>query len=178
MAELESMKAQYDQLAGNAGSKDAAFANLQQENNTLNAEKQSWITERQNLQTKATEATIAQTKLAAAEARIQALTAELDKNKNPTAPVKPPVVKSEPTVGKIANVDLRFGSIILNRGSADGLKIGDKFNVFRNNKFIGRIEVTRLSATNTGLSIAKRSEGKDVPVGAQFQLNDDLVKLK
>jgi len=177
-AEHKSMKAQYDQLAGNAGSKDAAFANLQQENNTLNAEKQSWITERQNLQTKATEATIAQTKLAAAETRILALTAELDKNKNPTAPVKPPVVKSEPTVGKIANVDLRFGSIILNRGSADGLKIGDKFKVFRNNKFIGRIEVTRLSATNTGLSIAQRVEGKGVPAGAQFQVNDDLVKLK
>jgi len=179
-AEHKSIKAQYDQLVGNAGSKDAEFANLQQENGTLNAEKQSWITERQNLQTKANEATIAQTQLAAAEAQVQTLTAQLDKIKNPPAPKKPkaPTVTAGGNVGKIANVDPRNGSIILNRGSAHGFKVGDQLNVFRNNKLIGRIEVTRLSGTNTGLSIAQRAEGLGVPAGAQFQVNDDLVKFQ
>ena len=179
-AEHKSMKAQIDQLAVNAGSRDTELANLQQENSALNSEKQSWIAERQNLQTKANEATIAQTKLAAAEAQVQVLTSELDKIKNPTAPVKPkaPTATAGGKVGKIANVDPRNGSIILNRGSDHGFMIGDQFNVFRNNILIGRIEVTRLSATNTGLSIAQRTEGLGVPAGARFQVNDDLIKFQ
>ena len=179
-AEHKAKKAQYDQLVGNAGSKDAVVASLQQENNTLNAEKQSWVTERQNLQAKANEATIAQTSLAAAEAQVQTLTTELNKIKNPPTKTKPkaPPVTAGGKVGKIANVDPRTGSIILNRGSAHGLKIGDQLNVFRNNKLIGRIVVTRLSATNTGLSVAQRAEGLGVPAGAQFQVNDDLVKFQ
>jgi predicted RNase H-like nuclease (RuvC/YqgF family) len=179
-AEHKSIKAQYDQLAGNAGSKDAEFANLQQESSALKAEKQSWITERQNLQVKANEATDAQTKLAAAEAQVRTLIAELDEINNPTAPVKPkaPTVTAGGEVGKIANVDPRNGSIILNRGSAHGFKVGDQLNVFRNSKLIGRIEVTRLSSTNAGLSIAQRTEGLGVPAGAQFQVNDDLVKFQ
>ena len=179
-AEHKSIKAQYDQLAGNAGSKDAAFANLQQENGTLKAEKESWITERKNLQEKATEATIAQQALAAAESQVSMLTAQLNKIKNPPAQKKPkaPTVTAGGNVGKIANVDPRNGSMILNRGSAHGFKVGDQLNVFRNNKLIGRIEVTRLSDTNTGLSIAQRAEGLGVPTGAQFQVNDDLVKFQ
>ncbi len=173
-------KARYDQLVSNVGETHAAMANLQQENASLNAEKQSWATERQNLQDKANEATIAQTKLAIAKAEVQTLATELDKIKNPAAPVKPkaPTVTAGGKVGKIANVDLRNGSIILNRGSAHGFKVGDQPNVFRNNKLIGRIEVTRLSSANIGLSIARRTEGLGVPAGAQFQVNDDLVKLK
>ena len=179
-AEHKSIKAQYDQLVGNAGSKDAEFANLQQENGTLKAEKKSWITERQNLQAKANVAKMAEDKLATAEAQVQMLTAQLDKIKNPPAPKKPkaPTVTAGGNVGKIANVDPRNGSIILNRGSAHGFKVGDQLNVFRNNKLIGRIEVTRLSGTNTGLSIAQRAEGLGVPAGAQFQVNDDLVKFQ
>ena len=50
--------------------------------------------------------------------------------------------------------------------------------MFRNNKLVGRIEVTRLSATNVGLSIAQRTEGLGVPVGAQFEVNDDLIKFQ
>ena len=81
-------------------------------------------------------------------------------------------------MGNIANVDRNTGSLILNRGSAHGFKVGDKFNVFRNNKLIGRIEVTRLSPSNPGLSVAHRAEGLGVPAAAQFQVNDDLVRFK
>jgi outer membrane protein assembly factor BamB len=77
-------------------------------------------------------------------------------------------------VGKIANVDPLSGSLILNIGSAHGFKVGAKFNVFRNNKLIGRIVVTRLSTANTGLSVAQRSEGLGAPAGAQFQVGDVL----
>jgi hypothetical protein len=80
-------------------------------------------------------------------------------------------------VGKIANVDPNNGSLILNRGSAHGFKVDDRYNVFRNDTLIGRIKVTRLSLTNNGLSIAQRSEGLGVPTDAQFQINDDLRKI-
>ena len=108
------------------------------------------------------------------------LEAELQKLKAPKKPNTPkqPKAGDDGMVGKIANVDPRTGSLILNRGSALGFKVGDQYNVFRNNTLIGRIEVTRLSGTNTGLSIAQRSEGLGVPTGAQFQVNDDLIKFK
>ena len=81
-------------------------------------------------------------------------------------------------VGKIANVDPRTGSLILNRGSAHGFKVGDQYNVFRKNTLIGRIKVTRLSSANTGLSIAQRVRGAfGVPAGLEFQVNDDLFKI-
>ena len=179
-SEKKSIKAQYDQLTGNASGKDAQLATLQQENSTLKANATSWATERQNLQAKANEAGTYKTQLASAEAQVASLTTELNKLKNPPAAVKPvaPKVDSGGKVGKIANVDPKTGSIILNRGSAHGFKIGDQFNIFRNNTLIGRIKVTRLSSTNTGLSIAQREEGLGVPTGAQFQVNDDLIKFQ
>ena len=94
----------------------------------------------------------------------------------PTTPA--PTVNAGENVGKIANVDPNNGSLVLNRGSAHEIKVGDLFNVFRNNKLVGRIVVTRLSTNNVGLSIAQRTEGLGVPVGAQFQVNDDFVKFQ
>ena len=171
-----------DKIAAEKAREDALTKvfGLENQNKTLEAEKQSWITERNNLQTKANEATIAQANLAKAEAALQLAEAELDKFKNPTEPEKPntPTVTADGKVGKIANVDPRNGSIILNKGSSHGFKVGDQFNVFRNNKLVGRIEVTRLSAVNVGLSIAQRTEGLGVPVGAQFEVNDDLIKFQ
>ena len=179
-AEHKDIKAQYDQLSGNINSKDVEFADLQQANSTLSAKNKSLKTANDGLQAKADESDVAQAKLVAAKKEIDALTTELDKIKNPTAAVEPrtPTATAGGKVGHIANVDPRNGSIILNRGSAHGFKIGDQFNVFRNNKLIGRIEVTRLSSTNTGLSIAQRMEGLGVPAGAQFQVNDDLIKFQ
>ena len=160
--------------------KDEAEANvstLKNQNKTLEAEKQSWKTERVTLQAKATEAETAKTKLAAAKIEIADLTDEIERLKNPDGPDGPeiPPVKGG---GKIANVDPRNGAIFLNRGSDHGFKVGDQFNVFRNNKLIGRVEVTRLSGANTGLSVAQRAEGLGVPAGAQFKENDDLVKFQ
>lgn len=97
--------------------------------------------------------------------------------KGPPPPTTPTVNAGE-DVGKIANVDPNNGSLVLNRGSAHEIKVGDLFNVFRNNKLVGRIVVTRLSTINVGLSIAQRTEGLGVPVGAQFQINDDFVKFQ
>jgi myosin heavy subunit len=96
------------------------------------------------------------------------------------APVKPkpPAVALGGKVGKIANVDAKYGFLLLNRGSAHGLKIGDKFNVFRDNRLIGRVKVSRLSPNNPGISIAQRTEGLGVPERAQFQINDDLIKFQ
>jgi len=181
-AEHKAMKAQHDQLTKNSREKEAAFANLQQDNKGLNVEKQSWITERQALQDKANEAITKQAKFVELEEQVQKLTADLHKAKNPATPAKPKLkpltVARDGKVGKIANVDPKYGFLLLNRGSAHGFKVGDQFNVFRNNKLIGRVKVSRLSPTNTGISVAQRTEGLGVPERAQFQPNDDLIKLQ
>jgi myosin heavy subunit len=155
------------------------LSTLQTENSNLMTANQVLTTERANLQSKADEATLAQAALSTAKSQIQTLQTELQKLKAPKKPKGPkkPTGGTGGMVGKIANVDPRTGSLILNRGSAHGFKVGDQYNVFRNNTLIGRIEVTRLSSTNTGLSIAQRSEGLGVPTGAQFQVNDDLIKI-
>ena len=180
VAEHKSIKARHDQLASNAGSKETKLANLQQEKVTLKAEKLDWITERKSLQEKANEIAIVRKELVTAKTQVQLLTADLKKIKDSLRDdiiIDPPFVDTSVRVGKIANVDPRNGSIILNRGSAHGLEVGDQFNVMRNNKLIGRVEVVRLGA-NTGLSIAQRSEGLGVPANARFQINDDLVSFK
>lgn len=179
-AEYKAIKARHDQLASNTGSKDTKLANLQQEKVTLKAEKLDWIIERKSLQEKANEIVIVRKELVAAKAQVQSLTADLKKIKDSSKGdiiIDPPLVDTSVRVGKIANVDPRSGSIILNRGSAHGLEVGDQFNVMRNNKLIGRVEVVRLGA-NTGLSIAQRAEGLGVPFDARFQINDDLVSFK
>jgi len=179
-AEHKSIKARHDQLASNTGSKDTKLANLQQEKVTLKAEKLVWLTERKSLQEKANEIVIARKELVAAKAQVQLLTADLKKIKDSLRDdpiVDPPLVDTNVRVGKIANVDPRSGSIILNRGSAHGLEVGNQFNVMRNNKLIGRVEVVRLGI-NTGLSIAQRAEALGVPANARFQINDDLVSFK
>ncbi len=177
--EATQLQAGLDAATQNATANTGQLTTLQTENSTLKTANQVLTTERDNLQTKANEATLAQNNLRDANTQIQALKTELDQlkaPKKPKGPKKPPV-GSDGKVGIIANVDPRTGSIILNRGSAHGFKVGDQFNVFRNNTLIGRIKVTRLSPNNTSLSIAQREEGLGVPAGAQFQVNDDLIKF-
>jgi hypothetical protein len=156
------------------------LSDVQKENLKLMTANQVLTSEQGTLQAKADEGVLAQAALSTAESTIQTLEAKLQKltaPKKPKGPKKPPVGAGG-KVGKIANVDPNSGSLILNRGSAQGFKIGDQYNVFRNNTLVGRIEVTRLSSANTSLSVAQRAEGLGVPAGAQFQVNDDLIKFK
>ena len=178
--EAKSNKRDLDTATTNASATGGQLSTLQTENSKLSSDILALTAERDTLQTTANEATLAQDNLRNAETEIADLKTKLANLKAPKktkGPKKLPVGTGG-KVGKIANVDPRTGSMILNRGSAHGFKIGDQYNVYRNDKLIGRIEVTRLSGTNTGLSIAQRSEGLGVPTGAQFQVNDDLIKFK
>jgi hypothetical protein len=174
------LKNNLDSATQNATATGGQLTTLQTENSTLQTVNQALTTERNNLQIEANKVTLAQSSLRDAQTQIQTLQTELANfkaPKKPKGPKKPPVGAGG-KVGKIANVDPNSGSLILNRGSAQGFKIGDQYNVFRNNTLVGRIEVTRLSSANTSLSVAQRAEGLGVPAGAQFQVNDDLIKFK
>ena len=174
-----SLKTQLDQITGNASGKDSQILALQADKTALDTQLQNIGLQMTQLQAKANLGKQAKDDLDRVQREKADLEAELQKLKAPKKPKGPkkPTVGTGGMVGKIANVDPRTGSLILNRGSAHGFKVGDQYNVFRNNTLIGRIKVTRLSPTNTGLSIAQRSEGLGVPTGAQFQVNDDLIKI-
>jgi len=176
----QSLQTQLDQIKGNASGKDDQIFALQADKTALDTQLQNIGLQMSQLQAQANLGKQAKDDLDRVQREKADLEAELKNLKAPKKPKahKKPTVGTGGMVGKIANVDPRTGSLILNRGSANGFKVGDQYNVFRNNNLIGRIEVTRLSSTNTGLSIAQRSEGLGVPTGAQFQVNDDLVKFK
>ena len=177
----QSLQTQLDQIKGNASGKDSQILGLQADKTALDTELQNIQLQVSQLKAQAELGKQAKDDLRirvqgekdALEAKLQKLTTP----KESEGPKKPPVGAGG-KVGKIANVDPNSGSLILNRGSAQGFKIGDQYNVFRNNTLVGRIEVTRLSSANTSLSVAQRAEGLGVPAGAQFQVNDDLIKFK
>ena len=176
----QSLQTQLDQIKGNASGKDSQILGLQADKTALDTELQNIQLQMSQLQAQANLGKQAKDDLDrvqgekdALEAKLQKLTALKDSN----GPEET-TVEAGGKVGKIANVDPNSGSLILNRGSAQGFKIGDQYNVFRNNTLVGRIEVTRLSSANTSLSVAQRAEGLGVPAGAQFQVNDDLIKFK
>lgn len=159
---------------------DNQISTLQAEKQSLNTQLQNANTQMTQLQTEANGAKQARDERDAAQQQVATLQAEIAALKAPKTPKGPtkPKAGAGGKMGKIVNVDPGSGLLILNRGSAHGFKVGDQYNVFRNNRLIGRVEVTRLSPTNNSLSTALGTEGLGVPAGAQFQVNDDLMKIE
>jgi hypothetical protein len=175
----QSLQTQLDQIKGSASGKDTRILKLQADKASLDTQLENIGLAMTQLRAKANLGKQAKDDLDRVQKEKADLEAELQKLRAPKKPKgsKKPTVGTGGMVGTIANVDPRTGSLILNRGSSHGFKVGDEYDVFRNNTLIGRIKVTRLSPTNTGLSSAQRSEGLGVPAGAQFQVNDDLFKI-
>jgi hypothetical protein len=175
----QSLQTKLDEINDDESKKDDQIFALQADKTALDTQLQNIGLAMTQLQAQANLGKQAKDDLDRVQREKADLEAELQKLKAPKKPNTPkqPKAGDDGIAGKIANVDPNNGSLILNRGSAHGFKVGDQYKVFRNDKLIGRIEVTRLSPTNTGLSIAQRSEGIGIPAGAQFQVNDDLFKI-
>ena len=62
-----------------------------------------------------------------------------------------------PTTGKILKVDEESGFVIIDLGEDAGLRVGDSFEVYRENNSIGSIEVIQLSPNVAACDIKKAS---------------------
>jgi len=107
---------------------------------------------------------------------IKALLDELATMKQGTAPApKKPKIKPL-TSGEIAvinNYDQKYGFYTLNRGSNIGIKVGDKFSIFRNDNIVGKVVVKRVNPT---LSIASFDPALPKPT-VPFKVGDKVMKL-
>ncbi len=119
------------------------------------------------------------TQLDSEQRKNAALEAQLLELKAPNKPKDPQkrTVGTNVRAGNIVQQNPNTGSIILNIGTVHGIKVEDQFDVFRNNKHIGRIKVSLLGS-NPNLSIAQRTEALGVPKDAQFKTGDELFRFQ
>ena len=177
--EAASSKIELDTATRKANSTGGKLTDLQTEYSNLKTTNQVLTTERDNLQAKADEVVLAQAALSTATNLIQTLRTQLDNLKAPKKPKGPQksTVGTNVRAGNIVQQNPNTGSIILNIGTVHGIKVEDQFDVFRNNKHIGRIKVSLLGS-NPNLSIAQRTEALGVPKDAQFKTGDELFRFQ
>jgi len=75
-------------------------------------------------------------------------------------------------MGVIASRDPKFNFYIINKGYLDDIKAGDLYDVFRANKLIGRIKITR---TSPSVSVGLNESKGDVQ---SFYQGDKLYKIQ
>lgn len=54
-----------------------------------------------------------------------------------------PILLLGPNVAIVASINSRFGFIILNAGSDNGLQAGEEYDVVRDGKLVGRVKINR-----------------------------------
>lgn len=178
-SDAKAFKAQLDQIKASGDNKDTTILQLQSAKSALDTQVKTLTDQVTKLQVEANKVTQAQTDLARVEQEKAALQTELDKLKNPVKPKDP--VKPKPSaggfVGKITNIDPKYGFITINIGSSQGYKVGDRFHVYRNRQIVGCLKIHSLK--NTGLiSVARQeTEGTGFPLGMQLQATDDLLPI-
>jgi hypothetical protein len=175
----QSLQTQLDQIKGNASGKDSQILKLQAATNSLDTLLQNKQLEIIKLQAEANLGKQAKDDLDRVQREKDDLDAELQKLKAPKKPKGPKktTVGTNVRAGNIVQQNPNTGSIILNIGTVHGIKVEDQFDVFRNNKHIGRIKVSLLGS-NPNLSIAQRTEALGVPKDAQFKTGDELFKFQ
>ena len=82
--------------------------------------------------------------------------------------------KGPPTKALIKFYNSELDYYVISKGSADGIKRGDKFIVLRAGEAIGKIEITRSQPL---ASIAVHQKGFPKP-STPFKLNDEVMKIK
>ena len=76
-------------------------------------------------------------------------------------------------IAVINNYDQKYGFYTLNRGSNIGIKVGDKYSIFRNSQIVGKVVVKRVNPT---LSIASFDPAFPKPP-VPFKVGDKVMKL-
>ena len=108
---------------------------------------------------------------------IKALLDELATMKQGTAPApKKPKTFKPVSAGEIAvirNYDQKFGFYTLTGGSNVGIKVGDKYSIFRNSQIVGKVVVKRVNPT---VSIASSDLAFPKPP-VPFKVGDKVMKL-
>jgi lactam utilization protein B len=72
--------------------------------------------------------------------------------------------------GKVLAVDTQNRLVVINLGSSDNVKAGDRFSIYRGNDFIADIELVKIQSSLSAAAIL--SEEKDIKVAV-----NDLVRV-
>ncbi len=176
--EAQDYKNKWQALSGSSDQQTRDMAKLQTENQALLGEKSSWNTERGNMQAKVDEGTVAMANLSTAQQEIATLQAKLKKLTDPPKKQNPKTKTNKGGfVGKITNIEPRFGYVTINVGSSQGYKVKDRFKVYHNNTLVGGVEIYQLGPSGLD-AITRPYQAIDIPSNGKLQRNDDLVEVK
>lgn len=104
----------------------------------------------------------------ALEEKVEKLTAVLPKN----IELEKIVIKSSRELaGKILAIDKEHGFVVTDLGNENNLKLGDVLSVYRDGKFIGRVQVEKVEEKSSAAAVV--SPWKNV----EFKENDAVKKL-
>ena len=102
------------------------------------------------------------------EARVEELTAALPKK----IELEKIVIKTtHELIGKVLAFDKEHAFVVVDLGSGNNLKLGDILSVYRNDKFIGKVQVEKVEEKSAAAAIL--SPWKNV----EFKENDGVKKL-
>lgn len=104
----------------------------------------------------------------ALETKVEELTAALPKN---IALEKIVIKTTHELIGKVLAFDKEHTFVVVDLGSGNNLKLGDILSVYRNDKFIGRVQVEKVEEKSAAAAIL--SPWKNV----EFKENDVVKKL-
>lgn len=104
----------------------------------------------------------------ALEEKVEKLTAILPKN----IELEKIVIKSSHELaGKVLAIDKEHGFVVTDLGNENNLKLGDVLSVYRDGKFIGRVQVEKVEENSSAAAVV--SPWKNV----EFKENDAVKKL-
>ena len=72
--------------------------------------------------------------------------------------------------GRIVTVNKEHNFVVIDLGKQDGINIGNKFNVYRDQAFLGSVEVIQARDKIAAADIKDLKEGMDI------EINDTVVK--
>ena len=102
------------------------------------------------------------------EAKVEELTAALPKN----IELEKIVVKStQELTGKVLSLDREHGFIVVDLGNDNNLKLGDVLSVYRDNQFIGKVQVEKIEEKSSAAVILSDWQN------TEFKENDTVKRL-
>jgi len=102
------------------------------------------------------------------EVKVKELTAALPKN----VELEKIVIKStQELIGKVLSLDKEHGFIVVDLGNDNNLKLGDVLSVYRDNQFIGKVQVEKIEEKSSAAVILSDWHN------TEFKENDTVKRL-